>query len=47
MWCFNLAISELLCDKIGPGQLRPSEIWQPLSGTLKFKLGFLETYDKI
>ena len=47
MWRFNLAISELFCDKIGPGQLRPSEIWQPLSGTLELKLGFLETYDKI
>ena len=47
MWCFNLAISELFCDKIGPLQLRPSEIWQPLSGALKLKLGFLETYDKI
>ena len=29
MWCFNLAISEILSDKIGPGQLHPSEIWQP------------------
>ena len=47
MWRFNLAISELFCDKIGPGQLHPSEIWQPLSGTLKLKLSFLETYDKI
>ena len=47
MWRFNLAISELFCDKIGPVQLCPKEIWQPLSGTLKLKLGFLETYDKI
>ena len=47
MWRFNLAISELFCDKIGPGQLHPSQIWQPLSGTLKLKLSFLETYDKI
>ena len=29
MWCFNLSISEILCDKIGPGSLHPSEIWQP------------------
>ena len=47
MWRFNLAISESFCDKIGPIQLRPSEMWQPLSGTLKLKLSFLETYDKI
>ena len=47
IWRFNLAISELFCDKIGPGQLHPSEIWQPLSGILKLKLSFLETYDKI
>ena len=47
MWRFNLAINELFCVKIQPGQLRPSKIWQPLFGTLKLKLGFLETYDKI
>ena len=47
MWRFNLAISELFCDKIRPGQLHPSQTWQPLSGALKLKLSFLEAYDKI
>ena len=47
MWRFNLATSELFCDKIGHGSLHPGEIWQPLSGTLVLKLSFLETYDKI
>ena len=29
MRCFNLSISEMNCNKIGPGSLRPTEIWQP------------------